>query len=186
MSIIRARIDSELRWEDLRFPFVGAKPGVANPPGFAQMLDDGSSSTGVYAYHFDKATEEQMFFEAQMPHKWKEGSTVYPHVHWTPTDAGGGSVVWGLEYTLATINGAYGNTTIITATDAADGTAFKHQVVAFPTIDMTGIDVSGIIVCRGFRKAADASDDYDADAIGLEMDFHIQIDDRGSQDEWVK
>ena len=185
-SIIRSRITDEVRWEDLRFPFTGARPGTASPPGFAQFKDDDSGSTGVYTFRFDKNSEEQMFFEAQMPHKWKEESLVYPHIHWSPIDAGGGSVVWGLECTTSTIGGTFGVTTIITVTDAADGTAFKHQVAVFTPIDMTGITISGILVCRGFRKAADVADDYDNDAVGLELDFHFQVDDRGSHDEWVK
>lgn len=166
-------------WDDLRIAATATSKGAARAPGFAQLLDDGDSSTGVYAYQFDKATEEELHFAVQFPHTWKTGSTVYPHVHWCPVDTDTGNVIWGLEYTWASITGTLGNTTIITVTDAADGTAFKHQLADFDGIAGTGKTASSMMLCRVFRQAADESDTYDNDAALLEIDFHYEIDKLG-------
>lgn len=172
-------------WDDLRFPAVMGKPG-ASQPDWVQFKDDGAGSVGVFTYQFDKNTDEELFFAVQLPHAWLVASDIEPHVHWAPTDTDTGAVVWGLEYTWANIDGTYGNTTIITITDAADGTAYKHQLADFATVSGTGKEMSSMLMCRVFRDANNAADTYDADAALLEFDIHYQIDSFGSDEEYVK
>jgi len=173
-------------WEDLRFPSVSIKIGATKAPGFAQFKDDGSGSTGVYTYYYDDSSEEQQFLIAQLPHAYKEGTDIEPHVHWAPSDANSGNVVWGLEYTWQNIDGTFGNTTAITVTDAADGTADKHQIADFATITGTSKTLSSILVCRIYRDATNASDTYASDAALLEVDIHYEIDAPGSDSEYTK
>ena len=168
-------------WDDLRFPLIDLKLGGVNDPDFVQVLDNGSSSTGVYAYAFDKAAEEEAFFIVQFPHRRKSGSDVRPHMHWMPSGTDTGDVVWGLEYTWANINGTFGNTTITTVTQTASGTANAHQMALFDAITGTGKTSSSMMLCRLFRDATNAADTYDEDAIGIEMDFHIEIDKLGDE-----
>lgn len=179
-------------WEDLRVPLVSAKAGASNMPDFAQFADDGAGSAGVFVYAFDNAAEESLFFVAQLPHSYKGGTDIFPHVHWSPngTGAAGQFVKWGLEYTWANRQGVYGNTTIITtdassaatATRSGDGTMLdhKHYESLFDAIDGTGKTLSSILICRMFRDATDADDDYPNDAFGFELDFHFEIDTPGS------
>ena len=54
---------------------------------------------------------------------------------------------------------------------------------------MSAIDgVSAMLIGRVFRDATGAggTDDYGADAILLEIDFHYEIDGFGSRDEYIK
>jgi len=170
-------------WDDLRVSLETTRRGAANAPGFQKVNDDGSGSVGVYATLFSKSTREDVFFSVQFSHDWQTGSDIEPHVHWMPTDTDTGTVRWGLEYCWVDINGTYSNTTIIYDEDPADGTALKHQYASFglitPPSHITG--VSSMMMCRLFRDATHANDDYDADAAGLEFDIHYQRNSVGSR-----
>jgi Concanavalin A-like lectin/glucanases superfamily len=150
----------------------------------------GSGATrGVYAYYFDQDSVEELHFTIQMPHTWNVGTDLHPHLHYVGTDAGetGNDVVWGLEYTVADVFGTFGNTTIISDPDTA-GAPYVHEIGSFSSdIDMSGITgVSAMIVGRIFRDGSNASDTYDAPVGLLEVDFHIQKDTLGSQNEFSK
>jgi len=185
-------------WEDLRIAAESTRAGGTKDPDFAVFKTDGSGSQGVFLLWFDKATEEELYFSVQLPHAWKQGSDLYPHVHWTPAANGGANecVRWGLEYTWANVSGTFGDTTII-YTDATDGStatvqgdesvvAGKHYISAFDALDATDKTLSSMLVCRVFRDATDSTDDYNADAGLLEIDFHYQIDAFGSDTEYGK
>lgn len=173
-------------WDDLRVPVNATNIGSANDPNFAQVLTNGSGSQGVYTYLFSASAEEELFFSVQLPHAWKEGTDIEPHVHWFPTTTNTGTVRWGLEYTWASVNGTFGNTTIIYVNDAADGTAFKHQLADFAAISATGQTLSSMLMCRIFREAGNVADTYTGDVGLLEIDFHHRIDSLGSLSEYVK
>lgn len=181
-SIINNSEPNEYVWDDERVPVTSTR-SAASAPGFAAF----PSGENTFTHLFDKTSEEQLFFTLQIPHKWMTGTNLYPHVHWAPTDSDTGSVVWGLDYSWADINGTFGANTTITVTDAGDGTANKHQLAEFSEIDGSGISgVSSMLVGRLYRDATNGDDDYNADAALLEFDFHIKIDSRGSSQETIK
>lgn len=174
-------------WDDLRMPATALKTGQINDPDFAQVRDNGSGSTGVFAWRFDDSQEEELFFAVQLPHKYKLGSNLKPHIHWMPLSTDTGDVVWGIEYTLAEYGSAFGVTSLVTVTDAGDGTAYKHQIASLADIDGSDIDVmSTMLLCRIYRDADNAADTYSGDAALLEFDIHYEIDQAGSSQEFVK
>lgn len=179
-------------FDDLRVAALATKVPAAAGPGFAQFKDDGSGSTGVFLYWFDDTSEEQVYFEAQMPHRWVEGGTIYPHVHWTPAVNGnpGEQVRWGLEYTIADPTEDYGNTTLIGgSTSIPDETpvADRHYKTRLGAgIDMTGFTISSVIICRLFRDVGHGDDDYGDDAGLVSVDFHYRADTEGSRQEFIK
>ncbi|OQY44629.1 MAG: hypothetical protein B6242_12325 [Anaerolineaceae bacterium 4572_78] len=178
---------SEIVWDDLRVAGDQTRLQGNNDPNYVQFKANGSGSTGVFTYRFDKNSEEEVFFSIQFPHAKKNSTNIRPHIHWTPVDTDTGTVRWGLEYTWVDIGGTFGNTTIIYTDDAGNGTAFQHQLGSFPEIDGSGVtSISSMMICRLFRDATHANDDYDADACLLEFDFHYQIDTLGSRQETVK
>lgn len=175
-------------WEDLRVPLTSAKVGATKAPGFEQWRDDGDSSTGVYAYHFDASSEEQVFFDAQMPHAWLQGSEIRPHLHYVLPSAptAGQTLKFGLEYTWSNVNGLAPTTELLTATETftGDEDALTQYIASFtPKISEPTMLVSAMISCRLFR---DVTDSYAADAVVLEIDFHYQVDALGSAAEYVK
>lgn len=175
-------------WDDLRTEPDVKGTGAKNP-SFVSWIN------GLFLLDFDNAvlaSEKEVWFNVQMPHGWKEGTAVYPHVHWTNKTAGGaGHVVrWGLEYTIAKIGAVFPATTTIYATTISGGgditAANSHMLTSFAPVTMTGKTVSTIISCRLFRNSSDAADTYTGTAGLLYIDWHYQLDAPGSRSELAK
>lgn len=158
-------------WEDLRFPASALQAPASNYPD-----RDGDDGTFLFG------TGEQAFVIAQMPHAWKEGSIIRPHIHWSPVDTGSGNVAWQISYQVAGIGEAFsGSWTDISALDAADGVAEKHQVapdVSGLGVGMTDKKISTMLKFKVSRIAS--GDTYGSDARFLEFDIHYQLDTKGS------
>lgn len=182
---------SATRWDDLKIPIDATSKGSSNAPTYAKYIDNGSGSQGVWIYWFSPTQEQEGYFVLQMPHAWKEGSTLYPHVHWTSnTSQTNKAVTWGLEYTWTNVNGTFQNTTILKNSTPIDGdtgvTANKHYITSLGPISGTNKTLSSMLVCRVFRVASDSSDTYSSNAGLLEIDFHYEIDSDGSRQEYTK
>lgn len=168
-------------YEDIRVNLTQAQLGPANNPGFDVF------QSAVRAYHFDPDADEELFFNVQIPHGYKYGTDLEPHIHWTPTTTNTAAVRWCLEYTLAELDGTFGASTTICVADDGDGTAYKHQIADLGNIDGSAIDtLSAVLVCRIYRDADDGTDLYTGDAAGLDVDFHYQVDTIGSAGEFTK
>jgi hypothetical protein len=182
-------------WNDLMvFPDATTKGG-SNPPewGAAFKKDAGGTSQGVYLWMFAPNQEEELYFTVQIPHDYKEGTALYPHVHWTTATGtpSGSNVVWGLEYTLVSVGGSFPSTMIITASTlipecgTPSGTA-QHLISGFAPISGTGLGISSILVCRLFRATGNAADTFPNDVGLLGFDIHYEQDTQGSRDQWTK
>lgn len=179
-------------WNDLVIPMISSSAGSLNPPAITKMLDNGAGSEGVWAYAFNDAAtsgnEKALLFTTQLPHDWKEGTAIHPHVHWAPSTTGAGDVKWGLEYTMIDVEGgAFPNTTIIySVPEAAGGVAKAHKKSELGTLDMTGKKISICLVCRVFRNSSAVDDTYADNVFGISLDFHYEIDSFGSSSEYIK
>lgn len=183
-------------FNDLVVPVTAVRLGNTNSPTFVVMKNDGGTSRGVWTFTFENlsvSNEQEVFFSIQMPHNWKEGSTIYPHVHWSPQSSGTGAVVWGFEYSWVNYNPttpvAFPNTTVVTITaPVASGDTDKHLLASFPSITpSTSQDkISSILMCRFWRKSADAADTYSGNAALLSFDIHYEIDGFGSNTDFIK
>jgi hypothetical protein len=165
-------------WDDLRFPFTANNPpGQVSPPDFDPV--DGLPL-------FDAASTERIVGLAQMPHAWLEGSEMRPHIHWSPTSAGAGNVLWRLDYKIAGVGDSFPALwTTVDILAAADGDD-KHQVDSFGQIDMTGETLSTVMKWRVSRIGGDGTDTYGADAKGIEFDIHYRMNSLGSGLEFEK
>ena len=181
-------IGSATRWEDLRTEITVRSTGQ-KAPTLAAWLN------GLYLYEFDDAavaSEKEVFFAIQMPHAWKEGSTIFPHVHWTNKTAGSAGQVarWGLEYTIAKPSAVFGSTTTIYGETLGSGvitSANSHLITPIGAgIDMTGTTLSTMIVGRLFRNSSHVNDNYAGIAGGLSFDIHYEVDSFGSSVEYTK
>jgi hypothetical protein len=169
-------------WEDLRFPATSL-----NPPGTESDADVEKTGVFVGTLLFAAGSTEICCGVAQFPHSMKIGSSIYPHVHWSPTTAGAGDVLWRLEYIHANINGVFAGTyEELTALDTASGVANTHQIISFDPIVGTTIGLSSIMCWKLSRIGGDSTDTYGADARLLEFDIHYEIDTMGSREEYVK
>lgn len=193
---------TESVWDDLRIPVTSGRIGASNPPTLTQFKDDGSGSVGVFTFAFaDQANannEEQLWFAVQLPHAWKLGTNIEPHLHWGLLVGGGANefVKWGLEYTWQNVNGDFSDTTIITsdasqastATTSGDSTltADKHYITDLGSLDGTGKNLSSMLLCRLFRNSSHADDDLAQAAFVFEVDFHYEINTVGSRQPFIK
>ena len=179
-------VGNATRWDDLKVNVQRLTAKGVSRPTMDDVLDAGAGP-GLYTYWFNKNSEQELFFTVQMPHGWKEGSDIKPHVHWIG-NAGSGNVEWGLEYTWANVNDMFsGATTTLTGYTAISGYVnYKHMLTPLGNMDATGKTLSSIILCRVFRYASSSNDTFSANAGLLQIDFHYQIDSDGSNDELSK
>lgn len=171
-------------WDDLRFPASGL-----NPPGAAS---DPDIETDSGTFLFDAGSTEVITFQVQMPHRWREGTAIEPHVHWQKTTSAAGNVLWQLRYKHAPINAVMDSeftllsaSSVVAATPDTN-TADKHLITELGSIDMSGYGISHMLVCGLLRVGGNAADTYGADARLLEVDFHYQVDTLGSEGEFSK
>ncbi len=174
-------------WDDLRV--------TLDKGSSSAILDWVSGSSGSQIWFFRwNAAEEAMSFTVQLPHNWKEGTTIYPHLHWLPKTTASGNVEWIFEYSWANYNAttpvAFPAATTITVTSTGPFTANTHRIQSLTTGDAgltgTGQLISSILICRIWRNGTRPNDTYDANAGVLFLDFHYQLDTFGSRDVFTK
>lgn len=180
-------------WDDYMIPGTAVKTTGNSPPG---LLGGFAGNAALDLYAFDGVnTLEQVFFTVQMPHAWKQGSTIKPHVHFSPTHTNGADtnervVRFSLEYTWTNINGTFGaSATLQLDSDpfAPNTSQWQHLLCKNATgIDGTGKTLSSMLVCRLYRDPADAADTYPQDVAFLQFDIHYEIDSLGSEQEYLK
>ncbi|WP_291102742.1 MULTISPECIES: hypothetical protein [unclassified Flavobacterium] len=136
-----------------------------------------SGTTGPQIWFFRNNQSDGMSFTLQLPHNWKDGTTIYPHIHWVPKSTGSGDVQWNLDYTWANLNtGTFSAVTTITGIATGPFTVNQHLLTTIGTgIDGTGMTYSSVLICRIWRDSSLAGDTYADDAGGLSMDFHTSI-----------
>jgi len=169
-------------------------------------LDKGNSSasfsyaigsSGPQIYWFVDNTLDAMSFTVQLPHDWKQGTTIYPHIHWMPINNNTGTVQWFLEYTwqnyVSAAPVAFPAITTVNNTQlVASNSQSKHLITALTAdnagIDGTGKNISSILICRIYRNAVsgNTTDTYGGNAGALFVDFHYEVDGLGSHSEYTK
>jgi hypothetical protein len=181
-------------YDDVRVSVNSVKLAGLKQPGFEQFADNGSGSVGVFTYLFDAATEEEVFFEVQMPHGVQLNTPISPHVHWAPVaDGTAGQVVcWGLEYVWQDVFGVFGDTTILYGNEHVGGDSIllanKHYLTPLADLSDANTAVSSVLLARLFRDATGggATDSYTDDAALLSVDFHVTLDAPGSSSLYSK
>jgi len=166
-------------WDDLRFSATGI-----NPAGAVGPMTFDSTNIGFLA---SPSATQTIAIIAQMPHSWKIGSTIYPHIHWEPVTTHVGNVLWRMEYKWTNIGGTEpGSWTPLDKLSATDGIAYKHQLSAFGPVVGTGKTLSSIITIKISRIGGDGTDTFTGDALLKEFDIHYEMDSLGSRQEYIK
>jgi len=162
-----------LKWDDMRAPASTINPiGPVAPP---------SVDTEDGGLLFGKGEAVAIWF--QIPHGWKEGTALYPHLHWTKVSAGTGLPNWRYRYKIAAPGETFGAVSAwISGSEGLtnNDVVGKHAIWAFPPLDMTGRTLSTMLGIR-LERTNDVNDTYSGDAKLLEFDIHYQIDAPGSK-----
>ena len=180
---------NESVWDDLRIvPGAFEFAGVSDPA--LTTWQPGGSGATFRVYEF--ASGDEVFFTCQLQHKYKVGTDLKPHVHWTPGDRGneenGNTVAWKVDYSWASINGVFAPSTTVDLTDTCNGIDDRHEISPSGTVVSADQGISSMLVCRLYR---DAGDTWSSAVVGqqpilLEFDFHFEIDTLGSELETSK
>ena len=177
-------------WNDLRVPLSATNQGPVKAPTFTQWRDDGAGSTGLFGYSFSASSEEEVFFDAQLPHQYVEGTRIGPHCHFSPVinPTDGQTVRLGLEYSWSNVNGVFPTTTTIYAeVTFASNVAYEQLIGGFdPDIDEPTMKVSAMIGGRLFRDATHPNDTFTGEVVIHEIDFHYLAESLGSTNEFSK
>lgn len=165
-------------WDDLQVPVSLIRLPAANPPSVAAYK-------GGQVLSFSSASDNYIYFNAQLPHTYKEGTDIVFHFHWViPTaGAGGGAenVKWDVTYSWANIDASFPAESSGTVTvDVQDDTADDHMVDNIVTITGTGKTISSMLICSLQRDVSVANDYADVTYL-VGIDFHHEIDTAGSR-----
>jgi len=185
------------QWDDIRilptlFDFAGA-----NDPSAVAWQPGGS---GITLRGWEFQLDDVAYFSFQMPHGYKLGTNLHPHVHWTNRNRGPNEVnsvvAWEIDYTVAEVGGVFASTSNVkcygTANSSVNDTHFyADHNTANDVVNMSSVNtVSAMCICR-VRRADVAEDTWVGTASGdlpilLEVDFHYQLDTIGSATEGEK
>ena len=190
-------------WDDLRSPATtGGKVGSSDPVfTIIGATAGGSPFGGLGTYYFRAGKSDELYFNEQMPHSYREGTDIEPHIHFIYAGGTTGTIVWGIEYSWANIGdpfpqvGQSGYGILYGSRAYTAGDQYKHiyldTIASSPTggatgnISGTGKKISSMLICRVFRLGSGA-DTYTGFGGLLEMDFHYQICGMGSATEMAK
>jgi len=132
-------------YDDWRWTGSAAAP-PSSPAALAEV-----NATGIYAWEFTNG--EALFFpDQQLPHDYKEGTDLIPHLHWMPSTTATYTGTWTLEviYHLSVATGtalSAKETTTIAFNSAM--TAFQMQSANFSaTLTGTNRKISSILHAR--------------------------------------
>lgn len=163
--------------------------GVKTAAGTAQMADFYSiDSVQIQQLEFQKAAQNYIYFNSQVPHTWKAESTVYPHLHIaTTTNMGTDTANFRITWEIKDINAVY--TGVVATSTAYNDTievtgkeALKHCVVGFASHALTGVvGPSPIIVGKLEREN---SGTFAGSIFLIGFDFHI-IHDKLAGDDFI-
>lgn len=165
-------------WKDTFISAYALPNTGATAPSLDSLFGSGSIKGLGFTGAGTQVNEVSGSFE--MNHDWAEGSDISFHIHWMPSDANAGNVKWQLEYTIKNPNGTF-SAPIIIAVVQAGGIAWRHQLISFSNISMTGLTIGSVIMFRLFRDPADAQDTYGSHAILMQVGLHYLCDTEGSR-----
>ena len=163
-------------WEDMSFPLAIGKPTAGGKPDFDY------TNVGYLFPQNDKT--EIILIRIQLKHAWKEGTTIFPHVHWrqkanqTPVfkmdykwyNVGESEPATWSTYTMNQLSIPYTSGTIGQISKGILG------------LDGTGKTVSSMLLVKLYRD----DNVYTGDVLVDDFDIHIEIDTFGSRQEYIK
>lgn len=178
-------------WTDLLINPALASSNGNNKPVWSKFVE-----TNIFTWAFADAAVNEITFTVQLPHNYKEGSTIYPHVHWSSTtDPGTTRVKWVLEYQWVNHQTSFTATTTstesgfqIAGVTGRSVNAYEHIITPISSAGLvgTGKSISSLLICRLYRDGSAADDTFTGTAFLLSADFHFEIDSFGSRGQFTK
>lgn len=164
------------RFNDIVFPLNTSFIGSNSKPDY--------DYTNIGLLFPQNNVNEIAYFTIQLPHSWKVGSTIYPHIH--IIQAANQQATFRAEYKWYDIGdpipanwSTYDlDTYAITYTSGT----ISNIVKGTGGISGAGLGISSILKIKLFRT----DNVYTGDMLADQFDIHIEIDGFGSQEEYIK
>jgi hypothetical protein len=169
------RVSRHLYWDDEKAPIAGVRLPASGAPTW-------TAYKGSQVLSFAGNATNTIYFTAQLPHQYHEGSDIDFHIHYVPEDNTAGNHRWVFTHSWASVNTAFPTETTVTTLLATPEVTDQHTIGAITAaITGTGKNVSSVLLCSLARTGGHADDTYNAKAIYLiSFDFHVQKDAEGS------
>lgn len=184
VNVVDSKLQSPLLvegWEDLRFPAQGINPaGAADAPSVDNVLTDYPGTL-----LFSGSADNIIAGIAQMPHSWKRGTAIRPHIHWSKPVGSASATTWVMYYrvlgSVGDVHGALVGPVAVTATYGTPGTSNSMLISSFGEIDLSDQKES---TCLAWQIRRLGSTDADNGTARLfEFDIHYQKNKSGSVNE---
>lgn len=160
---------ADFGWKDITGQVL-VRGVAATDPAWAQI-----GSSPFYAYSFN--VNDFVWFIFHVPHDIVPGFPVFFHTHWITDGTSTAAVVLEYTYTYAKgFNQANFDSvgTVVTASQAAAGTAYRHMVTETAAVNISGLtEPDGIIYVRCRRITNGGTDNADG-VFMLTSDVHHQ------------
>ncbi len=184
-------------WTDLVVNPATARNSGGTTPDWSLFV-----SPNIFTWTFANSASNEINFTVQMPHNYKEGTDIFPHVHWASSTAAGSTrVKWVLDYQWVNFGDNFAASSSLTAyghelaeNNAVSLAAYQSTITPMNTngVVRTGISgagkkVSSILACRLYRDGNNVTEDtFTGSAALLSIDFHYMIDSFGSDGQYTK
>jgi hypothetical protein len=150
-------------WHDYIVAFSGmwmsSDEKEEKPPTWTQCTN------GLYLPFFPQRDMRQLFFSVQLPREYALGTNLNPYVNFVISDtAETDTITWGLEYSIASLNGLMSESTTIYGSFLFGGSGKPIDKYKYIRADFTEIDgkllttIGSIFACRIFRSPEDKVD----------------------------
>jgi hypothetical protein len=167
-------------WDDTQQMALALRDVGANVPNLTQY-----GTSGLYFPQFD--IDDLLCFSIQLPHGYREGTSVEPHVHWCGDTVDTDVVKWELNYQWLNPESDViaAAATTITCQEAVN-TAGITKLTGFPTVAKADAKISSIFA-GNIRRIANGTGTEAAGNIFLQFfDLHFRRNTAGSRQEYVK
>jgi hypothetical protein len=161
-------------WDDLVIPAT-----AVNPPG---GVGPASYNTTEATLDFVNGADNRCDFTFQLPHRWKEGTSVYFHLHVLHSTNAAANTRWTLSHRTTSIDGADPGWTTDAAIILATPASTAHTILAIKTQAMSGHKISACLQYQLVRNGGHGDDTYSGDVRMISADVHYEIDRPGSRE----
>lgn len=144
-------------------------------------------NSNLLAYGFNGAnTVERLYGSCEMQHDYEEGTDVEVHVHWAPTTANAGNVVWQVWISWANSGTVFSAPVLLTATPSAANGAWMSTYNSVGVLSGVGKIMNSQFVIQVFRDPTDIGDTYPNDAVLIQFGLHYKVNTIGSRERTTK
>jgi hypothetical protein len=164
------------QYDDMQISLANVKTPAANAPTWRYFQ-------GSEVPAFSASQVNVLYFSAQVPHSYLEGSPLELHIHVAYPDNLAGDSTWYYTLSWANIGDVFPVPVMDTISHVPSPatTSSQQMIELVANIDGTGKKISSVLVCSVQRLGNDGDDNYPSEIYGISTDFHYMKNTLGSR-----